>query len=239
MSDFTVKLNEKPVKETVVEADKVIVVDSEDSNKLKTTPALAFTGPQGEPGGAGPQGEPGAQGAPGAYFLKGEGSPSDEYTGEDGDVYLDTVTNELHGPKADGAWPAAPFGAVVPAGGLQGQFLVKGDLKLEYETIYEPIIDRLEDGGNIDVALSDGMYCLKGFGAAVCGLKLDFNVIVKVTDGVAELLDATTVESFRAEYVDEATLISIDVFEDKFRVTFVNEEYGAVAWAVKIDGIMI
>jgi len=34
--------------------------------------------------------------------------------GVDGTVLLDTTTNRMWGPKAAGAWPAQPFGRVMP-----------------------------------------------------------------------------------------------------------------------------
>jgi len=70
------------------------------------------TGPAGLPG---PQGLPGADGADGSSLLNGT-SPPTAGTGKDGDLYLDTATSSLFGPKADGAWPSASLSLIGPRG---------------------------------------------------------------------------------------------------------------------------
>jgi hypothetical protein len=91
-------------------------------------------GPQGTPGPAGPQGPTGATGTQGpagatgatgatgaqgvqgpsgaSTFTSGTGAPT-AGTGVDGAIYLDTTTGRMYGPKAAGAWPAAPIGILV------------------------------------------------------------------------------------------------------------------------------
>jgi hypothetical protein len=74
-------------------------------------------GPQGPAGTAGPQG---ISGANGTSVLNGNVNPVGAI-GMDGDFYINTATNELFGPKANGAWPQG-ISLVGPAGanGLQG-----------------------------------------------------------------------------------------------------------------------
>jgi hypothetical protein len=44
--------------------------------------------------------------------ITGSGAPS-AGTGSDGALYLDLATGAFWGPKASGAWPAAPIGVLV------------------------------------------------------------------------------------------------------------------------------
>jgi len=59
----------------------------------------------------------------GTSMLNGNVNPS-TLTGNDGDFYINTATNELFGPKANGTWPAGVslIGAIGPQGvtGPQG-----------------------------------------------------------------------------------------------------------------------
>jgi hypothetical protein len=64
-------------------------------------------------------GEAGPAGDDGRTILSGEVAPTTE--GEDGDFYIDTVTDMLYGPKDAGSWPAGvslvgPTGPAGPAG---------------------------------------------------------------------------------------------------------------------------
>ena len=68
------------------------------------------TGAQGAQGIQGPQGASGA-----ATFLSGTGAPT-AGVGVDGAIYLDTASGKLYGPKAAGAWPAAPLGRLLLPG---------------------------------------------------------------------------------------------------------------------------
>jgi hypothetical protein len=105
------------------------------------------TGPQGPAGATGLQGPAGATGATGpagaqgiagtngingtngTAVLNGNTNPA-AGTGVNGDFYINTATNTLYGPKANGAWPAGvslvgPAGVAGPQGpagatGLQG-----------------------------------------------------------------------------------------------------------------------
>lgn len=87
-----------------------------------TGPAGA-TGPTGATGSAGPQGPMGAVGPAGTSMLNGVTNPTTN-TGNNGDFYINTATNQLFGPKANGVWPngVSLIGATGPAGatGLQG-----------------------------------------------------------------------------------------------------------------------
>jgi hypothetical protein len=69
---------------------------------------ISLIGPQGAPGGGGPPG------ADGRTVLNGN-SPPDSSTGANGDFYIDTLSDELYGPKASGLWPSG-----VPLIGPQG-----------------------------------------------------------------------------------------------------------------------
>jgi hypothetical protein len=78
---------------------------------------LGAPGPQGPAGAAGPQG---VSGANGTSVLNGNVNPVGAI-GMDGDFYINTATNELFGPKANGAWPQG-ISLVGPSGanGLPG-----------------------------------------------------------------------------------------------------------------------
>jgi hypothetical protein len=87
------------------------------------------TGQQGPPGPAGQVGQTGAQGiqgvkgdtgATGAQGPSGASTfmakPGDPVAGDgaDGTILLNTVTLEMWGPKASGAWPASAFAKMLP-----------------------------------------------------------------------------------------------------------------------------
>jgi hypothetical protein len=78
------------------------------------TGATGATGPAGP---AGPKGDTGATGPTGpsgaSTFVTGSGAPGSG-AGVDGAVYLDVASLEFWGPKAAGAWPATPFGRLMP-----------------------------------------------------------------------------------------------------------------------------
>jgi hypothetical protein len=102
------------------------------------TGATGLTGPAGATGATGPQGPAGPTGATGAQgpagatgatgpagtngngVLNGNVVPSN-LQGNDGDFYINTSTNTIYGPKANGTWPTGvslvgPQGAQGPAG---------------------------------------------------------------------------------------------------------------------------
>jgi hypothetical protein len=90
------------------------------------------TGPQGPIGLTGPAGLPGATGANGKTVANGTTDPATS-TGVDGDFYINTATNTLFGPKANGTWPTGvslvgPTGATGPTGstGAQGPQGIQG-----------------------------------------------------------------------------------------------------------------
>ena len=100
--------------------------------------ATGLTGPQGPAGVAGPQGLAGTNGN---GVLNGASAPTNNQ-GVDGDFYVNTTTNTIYGPKANGTWPAGVSlvgpqgpagvaGAIGPQGptgltGLQGPAGVAG-----------------------------------------------------------------------------------------------------------------
>ena len=100
--------------------------------------ATGLTGPQGPAGAVGPQGLAGTNGN---GVLNGASAPTNNQ-GVDGDFYVNTNTNTLYGPKANGTWPtgvslvgpqgsAGVAGAIGPQGptgltGLQGPAGVAG-----------------------------------------------------------------------------------------------------------------
>ncbi|HEK20012.1 hypothetical protein [Mucilaginibacter sp.] len=114
------------------------------------------TGPQGPRGEKGETGQPGANGR---TILSGTTNPSNLNTGTNGDFYLNTATQMLFGPKANGDWgtgvsiagepgdqgpkgdtgpqgetgPQGLPGVGIPTGGLNGQILTKNG-STDYDT---------------------------------------------------------------------------------------------------------
>ena len=87
------------------------------------TGATGLTGPTGPAGATGAAGANGTTGADGKTVRNGTSNPVSG-TGMDGDFYINTATNTLFGPKANGAWPSGvalvgPSGAT-GAQGIQG-----------------------------------------------------------------------------------------------------------------------
>uniref|UniRef100_UPI004047DDE5 Lcl domain-containing protein n=1 Tax=Algoriphagus sp. TaxID=1872435 RepID=UPI004047DDE5 len=87
------------------------------------TGATGLTGPTGPAGATGAAGANGTTGADGKTVRNGTSNPVSG-TGMDGDFYINTATNTLFGPKANGAWPSGvalvgPTGATGPQG-IQG-----------------------------------------------------------------------------------------------------------------------
>jgi hypothetical protein len=90
------------------------------------TGATGATGPSGAVGATGPQGIQGVagtnglNGTNGTAVLNGNTKPT-AGTGVNGDFYINTTTNTLFGPKANGTWPAG-VSLVGPQGaqGIQG-----------------------------------------------------------------------------------------------------------------------
>jgi len=87
------------------------------------TGPIGATGPQGAVGPQGIQGVAGTNGingTNGTAVLNGNTNPT-AGTGVNGDFYINTATNELFGPKANGTWPAG-VSLVGPQGaqGIQG-----------------------------------------------------------------------------------------------------------------------
>ena len=93
------------------------------------TGATGATGPAGPVGATGPAGVAGPQGIAGTNGINGTNGTAvlngntnpNAGIGVNGDFYINTVTNELFGPKANGAWPTG-VSLVGPAGvaGPQG-----------------------------------------------------------------------------------------------------------------------
>ena len=84
------------------------------------TGATGAAGPQGPVGPAGlqgPSGTNGTNGINGTAVLNGTTAPL-ATTGVNGDFYINTVTNILYGPKANGIWPSGI--SLVGPQGLQG-----------------------------------------------------------------------------------------------------------------------
>ena len=94
-------------------------LDSANGDYYEKTGSSAWTlrgnlkGPQGATGAQGPQGPQGVSGA--STFVSGTGAPT-AGVGIDGSIYLDTASRRFWGPKAAGAWPAAPFGRLLIPG---------------------------------------------------------------------------------------------------------------------------
>ena len=84
------------------------------------TGATGLQGIQGAPGATGATGATGVAGADGKMVRNGTSNPVSG-TGEDGDFYINTATNTLFGPKANGAWPSG-VSLVGPTGATWSQF---------------------------------------------------------------------------------------------------------------------
>ena len=84
---------------------------------------IGLTGPQGIQGATGPAGANGTNGTNGTAVLNGITNPA-AGIGVNGDFYINTATNTLFGPKANGAWPTGvsligpqgPIGLTGPQG---------------------------------------------------------------------------------------------------------------------------
>ena len=89
--------------------------------------ATGATGPQGPAGPTGAAGPQGSTGINGTAVLNGSVAPSNAL-GVNGDFYINTTTNELFGPKANGTWPGGVslVGPPGPAGGPAGPQGVAG-----------------------------------------------------------------------------------------------------------------
>lgn len=77
--------------------------------------AVDLRGPVGAAGADGVNGTPGNTGAAGATIRLGTGVPS-SLLGLNGDVYVDTASGDLYGPKTGGAWGAVVGNLTGPAG---------------------------------------------------------------------------------------------------------------------------
>jgi hypothetical protein len=83
----------------------------------------SLVGPAGSVGATGATGAPGPagnDGPAGNTLRSGSGTPASS-TGSDGDFYIDTSANKIHGPKSGGNWPAGvslvgPTGSVGATG---------------------------------------------------------------------------------------------------------------------------
>lgn len=84
--------------------DKVVIIDSEDSNKVKIQEASQFEWPQWDTWATGPTGADGPTWATGADWTDGRtilswaSDPTTEW--EDGDFYINTTSSTLFGPKS-------------------------------------------------------------------------------------------------------------------------------------------
>jgi hypothetical protein len=79
--------------------------------------ATGAAGPQGPAGPTGAQGPAGTAGTNGTAVLNGIIAPTNA-VGVNGDFYINTATNTLYGPKANGTWPTgiSLIGSQGPAG---------------------------------------------------------------------------------------------------------------------------
>ncbi len=73
--------------------------------KVAGTWSQVFSMQTGPPGSTGPAGPTGAAGTNGKTILSGTGTPSNLYTGTNGDYYINTSTYVFYGPKTNGVWP--------------------------------------------------------------------------------------------------------------------------------------
>lgn len=79
------------------------------------TGLIGAQGPQGPQGPAGANGANGINGADGNTVLNGTSNPTSSI-GNNGDFYINTISNIIYGPKASGNWPAVGVSLVGPQG---------------------------------------------------------------------------------------------------------------------------
>ena len=111
---------------TTAEKNKLAAISDDFSNLTGATGAAGAQGAQGIQGQTGATGATGAAGTDGKTVGNGTTDPASS-TGVDGDFYINTATNMLFGPKANGTWSTGvslvgPTGATGAAGaqGIQG-----------------------------------------------------------------------------------------------------------------------
>lgn len=81
--------------------------------------AISLIGPRGPAGETGPTGPAGSSSSSSSNTVRsGTGAPTNS-TGSDGDFYIDTSANKIHGPKSGGVWPSG-VSLVGPAGATGG-----------------------------------------------------------------------------------------------------------------------
>ena len=144
---------------------------------------VGATGPQGATGAQGPIGVTGATGVTGSAgntVLSGIGIPA-AALGVNGNFYINTAANTIHGPKAAGAWPAGvalvgppgPIGATGPAGPNN----ITGNLTMVNST--SPTLGNIVKGGspflhnfgtdNTFVGVNAGNFSMTGGGITASG----------------------------------------------------------------------
>lgn len=116
-----------PTAGTGVDGDMYVDTSTGDLYGPKTGgvwgPPTSLVGPEGPAGAAGAQGPAGAAGADGADGVDGAtilsgAVPPTALDGDDGDMWFDTATKTLYGPKTAGAWGAGTN--LTGAQGIQG-----------------------------------------------------------------------------------------------------------------------
>ena len=145
----------------------------------------AVAGPPGPTGATGPQGATGLTGA-GNTVLSGIGIPA-AALGVNGNFYINTAANTIHGPKAAGAWPAGvalvgppgPIGATGATGatGPAGPNNITGNLTMVNST--SPTLGNIVKGGspflhnfgtdNTFVGVNAGNFSMTGGGITASG----------------------------------------------------------------------
>ena len=70
---------------------------------------------------------PGADGSDGALWFQGSGAPASS-TGSDGDMYLDTASGDVYGPKDSGSWGSSVGNIKGPSGTGTGDMLKSDNL---------------------------------------------------------------------------------------------------------------
>lgn len=115
-------------------------------------------GPTGPAGPTGPDGETGD----GAHWLSGIGIP-DPALGEVGDMYVNTETGDIYGPKTDSGWGSLVFNITGEQGiqGIQGD---DGEQGLTGGNCYTSLADdAIPLGGNLyQVPLVDASFVVVG-----------------------------------------------------------------------------
>ncbi|MCE2780066.1 MAG: hypothetical protein LW824_21120 [Algoriphagus sp.] len=181
---------------------------------------VSLVGPTGATGAQGLQGATGATGVAGADGKTIRNGTSDPVsgTGVDGDFYINTASNTLFGPKANGAWPSGvslvgPTGAT-GAQGIQGATGATGAVG--------PRGDTGDTGPQGPIGLPGQAATTPNLAAVLANNNSANSLQIKNLANPTEAQDAVT-----KQYVD---LLQAQITELQNLTTFPVPQNGLVAW---------